>query len=357
MLVSSFPDYMFRGGPGALSGIPRGTPSLLLACSASLSVIYRVACGFLQSLFSSLNVFSFIMQSTHRTNNSMSAEVFTSDVATISSESACISLANSSSSSVASAPGVVSPMAFATDPTFMAAVVQGVRLALASENSAMASSSMSTIVSQVSAAGVLHPSPALVAGGVSSLEPTLGDRTAAFFTSGAGFFATQTQSFPSASQGRPALAVPSFVSIFTAPRSSSSFTLSTMGGLPSVPLGDSASSCGSATGHVLHQSFVVGPGFSPIPAKTVAQILAGKFVDFSDLLSVNIVQAKPESHVLLDGRLVFTPSTKKQRRRIKGIVTWTEAFTVFSLILTSYFPHHWRDLTSTNCSSFAPIAS
>ena len=125
MLVSSFPGHMFRGGPGALSGIPRGTPSLLLACSASLSVIYRVACGFLRSLFSSLNVFSFIMPSTRRTNNSMSAEAFTSDVATVSSESACSSLANSSSSSVASAPGVVSPIAFATDPTFMAAVVQG----------------------------------------------------------------------------------------------------------------------------------------------------------------------------------------------------------------------------------------
>lgn len=89
----------------------------------------------------------------------------------------------------------------------------------------------------------------------------------------------------------------------------------------------------------------MGPGFSPIPAKTVAQILAGKFVDFSDLLSVNIVQAEPESHVLLDGHLVFTPSTKKQCRRIEDIVTWTEAFTVFSLILTSYFPHRWRDLT------------
>ena len=40
------------------------------------------------------------------------------------------------------------------------------------------------------------------------------------------------------------------------------------------------------------------------------------------------------------------PSAKKQRRRIEDIVTWSEAFTIFTLILTSYFPHRWKDLTS-----------
>ena len=29
-----------------------------------------------------------------------------------------------------------------------------------------------------------------------------------------------------------------------------------------------------------------------------------------------------------------------------SMVTWSEAFTIFMLILTSYFPHHWKDLTS-----------
>ena len=27
-------------------------------------------------------------------------------------------------------------------------------------------------------------------------------------------------------------------------------------------------------------------------------------------------------------------------------MTWSEAFTIFTLILTSYFPHRWKDLTS-----------
>ena len=69
-------------------------------------------------------------------------------------------------------------------------------------------------------------------------------------------------------------------------------------------------------------------------------------MDLGELLSVNIVQTEPESQAFLDGHLVFLPSTKKQRQRIEDIVTWSKAFTIFSLILTSYFPHHWKDLTS-----------
>ena len=69
-------------------------------------------------------------------------------------------------------------------------------------------------------------------------------------------------------------------------------------------------------------------------------------MDLGDLLSVNIVQTEPESQAFLDGRLVFLPSAKKQRRRIEDIVTGSEAFTIFTLILTSYFPHRWKDLTS-----------
>ena len=73
--------------------------------------------------------------------------------------------------------------------------------------------------------------------------------------------------------------------------------------------------------------------------------MSGKFVDLSDLLSVNIVHTEPESQVLLDGRLVFTPSTKRNRRRVEDISSWYEAFAIFTLIFTSYFPHRWKDLT------------
>ena len=95
---------------------------------------------------------------------------------------------------------------------------------------------------------------------------------------------------------------------------------------------------------ILHQPFVVGPGFSPIPAKIVTQIVSGKFVEFDELLSTNIVLTEPEPQLLFNGRLVLTSGPKKFKRRIEDIATWMEAFSTFMLVLSSYFPHHWKDL-------------
>ena len=55
---------------------------------------------------------------------------------------------------------------------------------------------------------------------------------------------------------------------------------------------------------VLQQPFVVGPGFSLVPAKLVSQIVAGKFVELHELLSSNLVLNEPEPQLLFDGRLV-----------------------------------------------------
>ena len=48
---------------------------------------------------------------------------------------------------------------------------------------------------------------------------------------------------------------------------------------------------------------------------------------------------------MLDGRLVLSAPPKKPRRRIEDITTWTEAFTVYELVLTSFFPHRGNNLT------------
>lgn len=50
--------------------------------------------------------------------------------------------------------------------------------------------------------------------------------------------------------------------------------------------------------------FVVGPGFSPIPPRLVNQIQAGKYIDLSDLLTPNLIQAQSEPQLLFDGRVV-----------------------------------------------------
>lgn len=66
---------------------------------------------------------------------------------------------------------------------------------------------------------------------------------------------------------------------------------------------------------VLHQPFVVGPGFSPVPAKVVSQIVAGKYADLSELLSVNIVQNEPEPQLLLLHCAHFQPEETAEKNR------------------------------------------
>ena len=94
----------------------------------------------------------------------------------------------------------------------------------------------------------------------------------------------------------------------------------------------------------LHQPFIIGPGFWPIPGKLVGQIVTGKFVDLDDFLLANNLTSEPELQLLFDGRLILTPAPKKSKRRVEDISTWVEAFSIFCLVLTPYFPHHWKDL-------------
>ena len=97
---------------------------------------------------------------------------------------------------------------------------------------------------------------------------------------------------------------------------------------------------------VLDQHFVVGSGFAPIPAKLVAQISAGKYVDLSDIMAANLVQIKAEPQLLLDERVILTSGTKRRWRQTVGIFRWVEAFTLFAMVLTSFCTHCWRDLAA-----------
>ena len=96
----------------------------------------------------------------------------------------------------------------------------------------------------------------------------------------------------------------------------------------------------------LHQSFVLPPGYSPVPPKLVTQIVENKFVEFSDLLSINIDQSQSDSkpQLLFDGRLVLTSTPKKPKKRIEDISGWMEAFSVYCCVLTAHFPNHAKDL-------------
>ena len=50
---------------------------------------------------------------------------------------------------------------------------------------------------------------------------------------------------------------------------------------------------------VADQTFMVGPGVSPVPAKLVSQIVPGKYVDLCDLLPPNLQVKEPEPQLQL----------------------------------------------------------
>ena len=89
---------------------------------------------------------------------------------------------------------------------------------------------------------------------------------------------------------------------------------------------------------------MVGPGYSRIPEKLVTKIRTGQFIDLADLLAENLKGQETELQTYLDGKLLVT-SSKKRIQEITDIVTWVEAFTVYSWILCSAHPSRWQDMT------------
>jgi len=271
------------------------------------------------------------MMSSRSTRNSQSAALDALSIA-VPAEPSCASVipdlaANPPGPSVA-ASRAVAAVAVQQDqpsPAFLATVVQVVKDSLAADRA------LACLVPSASS----QPSTATMLGGVPVSSSNLASQASAFLTPGTGILPTSASS---ASQGRPSYVVPSFISTF--PISSPAVSL------PSCAFGASSSASVSSLSSLpaLQQPFVVGPGFSPILAKLVGQIITGKFVDLSELLSSNFASAEPETQLYFEGRLVLMSVPKKPKRRIEDITSWLEAFSIYCLILASHFPHRWKDL-------------
>ena len=91
------------------------------------------------------------------------------------------------------------------------------------------------------------------------------------------------------------------------------------------------------------KAFVVGLGHAPIPAKLVKKITNGEFVELADLLSTNLRAVDLEPQAFLDGKLLV--SKKRRLVEVEDILTWTEAFTIYQMVICASHPHRWSDLT------------
>ena len=118
-----------------------------------------------------------------------------------------------------------------------------------------------------------------------------------------------------------------------------------------LPRAFSGSSCGQRLLCILgvhliclvQQPFQKSSEYSIILAKVVSKIISGQFVDLADLLSANLCAVDQEPHTFLDSKLLV--SQKRQLVEILDILTWTEAFTIYQMVLCAAHPHQWPDLT------------
>ena len=105
----------------------------------------------------------------------------------------------------------------------------------------------------------------------------------------------------------------------------------------------SFSSQGESLAASSDQAFVVGPGHAPIPAKLVKKITNAELVELADLLSTNLHAVDLEPQAFLDGKLLV--SKKCQLGEVEDILTWTEVFTIYQMVICASHPHRWSDLT------------
>lgn len=224
-------------------------------------------------------------------------------------------------------------------PAMASFITRTVQAALAAEraNNQVSSLTSSSVVSSLANPPILSPVPVatVCSGGIAqSGTSSLYSSANSVLAVGGGL----------SHQRRPIhsipVIVPSFVLIFTLPSMSLSVSSAiNVYNLQKGAICDFADRSAMLASPLLDQAFIVGPSFSPVAAKIVAQIVAGKYIDLSELLAVNLVQKDPEPQLLLDGWLVLTSQPKKQRRHIEDIALWMEAFTIF--------PSYWLTIFLT----------
>ena len=146
------------------------------------------------------------------------------------------------------------------------------------------------------------------------------------------------------------LRLPPFVSTFPAisstPGSCSARLARSIAALIMASQVTSFSSHGESLAASCDKAFVVGPGHTPIPAKLVKKITNGEFVELADLLSTNLCAVDLEPQAFLDGTLQV--SKKRWLVEVEDILTWTEAFTIYQMVICASHPHRWSDLTKYN---------
>ena len=97
------------------------------------------------------------------------------------------------------------------------------------------------------------------------------------------------------------------------------------------------------SGRMQPASFVVGPGFLPIPDKTVSNIVSGQFIDLASLLAKPSDARSASPLICIDGQVIVSQASKPPRR-LTDISQWLQAFAIYMLVMVTYWPSRAADL-------------
>ena len=81
---------------------------------------------------------------------------------------------------------------------------------------------------------------------------------------------------------------------------------------------------------------MLSEGLAPIPAKLVARIVKGEFVDMVELLRDNVEAVRRGS--LQEGPIASQPHTKKTRREVPDLLSWVQCFGTYMGVIASKYP-------------------
>ena len=91
-----------------------------------------------------------------------------------------------------------------------------------------------------------------------------------------------------------------------------------------------------------------------LPKKLTETILAGEYIDLSDLLPEQLRINTP-SHSSSTKEVVIIPESswdtrRRKKRQITDIATWVEVFSTYILVLSTQFPEYWPELVAYQLS-------
>eukprot|EP00118_Oscarella_pearsei_P015172 m.134838 g.134838 ORF g.134838 m.134838 type:complete len:404 (+) comp38153_c0_seq5:512-1723(+) len=91
----------------------------------------------------------------------------------------------------------------------------------------------------------------------------------------------------------------------------------------------------------LPSDFSIGKGFV-VPARLVARIQKGEYIDMKELLPDNVDLLRQEASISTDGKV--TDAARNSLRKVQSIVTWARCFVSYAVVRAAANPASYPDL-------------